>query len=75
MAKKRTKCWKPGNLVTIKGVVYRVKREPMFYTTCQHCALGHGLNCSFPSEHYEKYPLPVDCYLERESPIMKTFYE
>jgi hypothetical protein len=65
--------WKPGNLVTIKGVVYRVKREPEPFTSCKHCAFGdkfgNKLSCSLPVRR-GMYPLSKDCYLERVSPII-----
>lgn len=64
--------WKPGNLVTVKGIVYRVKRSN-FGGVCQHCALNNGVCCTWPNR--DKYLVPGNCYLERVSPIMKTFYE
>lgn len=59
--------WKPGNLVTIKGVVYRVKRTDSAYT-CRQCAFGDEFLCSLPARIYGRYPLPIDCYLKRVSP-------
>ena len=56
--------WKPGNLVTIKGIVYRVKREPEPYTSCKHCAFGYNFRCSLQVRR-GMYPLPKDCYLEK----------
>ena len=70
--------WKPGNLVTIKGVVYRVKREYKPWHACRQCAFGSWLYtvsgepcCQLPVRNYGKYPLPEDCYLERVSPIKR----
>ena len=60
--------WKPGNLVTIKGIVYRVKREYKPWHACRQCAFGTEPLCSFPTRHYGKYPLPKNCYLKRVSP-------
>ena len=64
--------WKPGNLVTIDGIVYRVKREPELFTSCRYCAFSNGpygpCSCSFPGLRYKKYPLPEDCYLEKVKP-------
>lgn len=62
--------WKPGNLVTIGGIVYRVKREPAQWTSCKLCAFGDEFRCSLPVRNYGKYPLPEDCYLERVSPVI-----
>lgn len=63
--------WKAGNLVTIKGIVYRVKRECKPWYACCQCAFGDGPFCSLPDRHYGRYPLPEDCYLKRESPIKR----
>lgn len=60
--------WKPGNLVTVKGIVYRVKRESETFTACENCAFGGELCCSFPMRFYKRYPMPMDCYLKRVSP-------
>lgn len=57
--------WKPGNLVTIEGVVYRVKREYKPWHACRQCAFGDEFRCSLTVRNYGRYPLPSDCYLER----------
>ena len=68
--------WKPGQLITIRGIVYRVKRD-YSGNVCGQCALKTAISCSFPARRYEQYSLPRNCYLERVSPmpIMKVFYE
>ena len=63
--------WKPGNLVTIKGIVYRVKREREPFTSCRQCAFSDEFGCSLTVTSYGRYPLPTDCYLERESPVIR----
>lgn len=59
--------WKPGNLVTIKGVVYRVKRTDSA-DICGQCALNKRelQYCAWP--YRSRYLLPGDCYLKRVSP-------
>lgn len=57
--------WKPGNLVTIKGVVYRVKRTDSD-DICGPCALNTGVRCEWP--YHNQYLLPNNCYLKRVSP-------
>ncbi len=57
--------WKPGNLVTIKGIVYRVKRARCGHSVCSECDLNDGY-CGWPNRG--GYPLPSDCYLKRVSP-------
>lgn len=60
--------WKPGNLVTVNGIVYRVKRESEQWTSCYLCEFGDMYHCSLPVRNYGKYPLAEDCYLKRLSP-------
>lgn len=57
--------WKPGNLVTIKGIVYRVKRNHGGNSVCKQCALNIGY-CGWP--YRDRYFLPGNCYLKRVSP-------
>ena len=57
--------WKPGNLVTVNGVVYRVKREYKPWHACKQCAFGDEFRCLLPKRNYGRYPLPEDCYLEK----------
>lgn len=59
--------WKPGNLVTIKGVVYRVKRSNTA-NICGQCALSinTGQACAWP--YRSQYLVPDNCYLKRLSP-------
>lgn len=56
--------WKPGNLVTIKGIVYRVKRSHSA-NVCGQCALDNGY-CGWPNRN--QYLLPGNCYFKRVSP-------
>lgn len=60
--------WKPGNLVTIKGIVYRVKRKP-FWSACCRCTFNTNTKCEYPISMWFK--APGCCYLKRISPIMK----
>lgn len=62
--------WKPGQLVTIKGIVYRVKRCSHIEDVCEKCALvGKGLCiCLQLCLEYEQSLVPYDCYLIRVSP-------
>ena len=70
--------WKAGQLVTIDGVVYRVKRldRTSKVFPCQRCIFEDWLQiCTFPGykNSKEKYStciglIPDDCYFERVSP-------
>lgn len=57
--------WKPGQLVTVKGVVYRVKRADSA-NICGQCALNTGVFCAWP--YRDRYSVPGNCYLKRVSP-------
>lgn len=57
--------WKPGQLVTIRGIVYRVKRKHNGYV-CKWCALDEGIGCIYPDD--KRYLLRYNCYLIRVSP-------
>lgn len=72
MAKFKT--WKPGQLITIRGIVYRIERADSG-SVCSECALNNGVCCTWPI--HKQYPLPEDCYFKRVSPvpIMKAYYE
>lgn len=59
------KKWKPGQLVTIKGIVYRIERSNSG-SVCRKCALDDVLCCTWPI--CTQYPLPEDCYFKRVSP-------
>lgn len=67
------KKWKPGQLITINGIVYRVKklldrnyRHP-YFLSCYKCEFGEKLsavhNCSYCIRGYHK-ELPYNCYLK-----------
>ena len=62
--------WKPGNLVTIDGIVYRVKRRTNREDTCAKCAFaGKGFSiCLSLCLDYVLFHVPYDCYLVRVSP-------
>ena len=60
--------WKPGQLVTINGVVYRVKRNHDIIGTCQKCALNEGKFCMW--NNLKGYPLSAYDYLVRLSPVI-----
>jgi len=62
--------WKPGQLVTIDGVVYQVKRANPCYIACSLCNFRNCGACFLP-RHYIPYPIPHDCYFKRLSPIIK----
>jgi hypothetical protein len=59
--------WKPGQLVTIKGTVYRIKRAVPAYNSCSLCDFNYCGKCGLYTEH-EPYPIPFDCYFKRLSP-------
>ena len=62
--------WRPGQLVTINGVVYRVKRNHDSKGPCEKCALRCcGAFCEWDGS--KKYLIPGNCYLERLSPVIK----
>lgn len=70
--------WRPGNLVTIGKIVYRVMpleqdSESDFYP-CDFCSFGGQLCCCLPA-HQVKYDfcinlIPHNCYFQRVSPII-----
>ena len=64
MAKKKR--WKPGQIVTINGVVYRVKRAYPIYNNCTICAFNDGFICRWPQKR--DYQIQFDCHFERLSP-------
>lgn len=65
--------WKPGQLVTIKGIVCRVKRSSHKEDTCTKCAFaGKGFCiCLRLCLDDALFSVPYDCYLVRVSPIKK----
>lgn len=68
--------WKPGQLITICGEVYRVKRKCGYYYTykniCKNCAFDNGSNCDLriyePKYRICTHLIPDDCYFERVLP-------
>ena len=67
--------WKAGQLVTIRGIVFRVKKrctENRFVPPCIICDIPHTFNpihkqnICFKVCFYRK--LPVNCYLRRILP-------
>jgi len=70
--------WKPGQIVTINGVVYRVKRNRDIIGTCEKCALNirniipkipwRSASCMWNDS--KKYPLSAHSYLVRLSPVI-----
>lgn len=58
--------WKPGQIVTIDSVVYRVKRNNDSNSTCGKCALARGPFCMWDDS--KEYLLQVDCYLTEIKP-------
>lgn len=67
--------WRPGQLVTINGIVYRIKRKPLSYMACDLCAFSGQLCCTL-TYNQSKYEvctklIPNDCYFERLSPVVK----
>lgn len=59
--------WKPGQLITINGIVYRVKHADSA-DICRKCAFNEAICCAWP---FRQYLVPANCYLERMSPIIK----
>ena len=69
MAKK----WKPGQLITICGEVYRVKRNcDKCVSFCKNCAFDNGPDCDlriYEPKYRSCTPLiPDDCHFERVDP-------
>lgn len=66
--------WKPGQLVTIRGIVYRVKRSEICWRSCSLCALNQRNGfCELQfirpyNNHNGRYPIPYNCYFERVYP-------
>lgn len=72
------KTFKPGQLITVNHVVYRVRRTPPYYCVCANCAAA-----LMPSDSYEAlaeksrlcyrlcrilssdWRIPDDCYVEK----------
>jgi hypothetical protein len=69
--------WRPGQLITIRGIVYRVKRidHNSKVLPCNRCIFQEWSNgCVFP-KYKGKYNncidlIPDDCYFQRVSPII-----
>ena len=40
--------WKPGQLVTIKGKVYRIRHDPKDFAVCHRCAFMSDELCALP---------------------------
>ena len=55
--------WKPGQLVTIKGIVYRVKRKIPFVMSCNVFDM-----ILYPLGEVSTDKLPADCYLKEIKP-------
>ena len=67
--------WKPGQIVTIKGIVYRVMRcapdAPFYPDACDGCAFAAFRGCVFPMISINCWDvIPKDCYFVRLSPII-----
>ena len=65
--------WKPGQLVTIKGVVYRVMHctsdAPFYPDVCDGCAFAAFLGCVFPINIFYCWDfIPKDCYFVKVWP-------
>jgi hypothetical protein len=68
--------WKAGQIVTIKGVVYRVKsyksEAPLYSSPCDGCAFACGNRCMFivraPKYCDCMQLIPNDCYFEKVYP-------
>ena len=58
--------WKPGQLVTIDGIVYRIKSTAMI-SRCYQCAFGnHHPHCWMSTDFGVCTNLiPPNCYLEK----------
>lgn len=68
--------WRPGQLITINGIVYRVKSyksdAPLYQSPCDGCIFACGSTCTLIL-HAPKYYdcmllIPNDCYFERVWP-------
>lgn len=59
--------WKPGQIVTVDGVVYRVKRNDDSKSACKKCALARGPLCMWNDS--KEYRLLGYDYLVRLSPV------
>ena len=60
--------WKPGQIVTVQGIRYRVVRDE--FPTCHKCAFFYSGKCyEFPCNEClnvgGKFKLPDDCHLEK----------
>ena len=74
MAKKKE--WKPGQLVTIKGTVYRVMHctpdAPFYPYECDGCAFVASFACAFPINVLDPTfcwdLIPKDCYFVKVYP-------
>ena len=64
--------WKPGQLITICGEVYRVKRCERSYNICKDCAFDDDPNCDLrlyePKYRSCTHLIPDDCYFVRAYP-------
>lgn len=69
------KNYKPGQIVTIYGIVYRIMRckpeAPLYPCACDGCTFGTFYKCAFPMTNLSCVDLiPQDCYFVRLSPII-----
>ena len=68
--------WRAGQLVTINGIVYRIRRNlhDTPYYPCDFCAFSIQFGCTLAYNQL-KYKcctelIPNDCYFERLSPVI-----
>lgn len=60
--------WKPGQIVTVKGIVCRVVKDK--FPSCWSCIFGCVEQSNFPCNECllnipGKFKLPDDCHLEK----------
>ena len=67
--------WKPGQIVTIGGIVFRVMRYRGEFYACSHCyfylkRIMCVLHTQSPIIENCQNLIPDDCYFKRLSPII-----
>lgn len=67
----KNKQYKPGQLITIEGKIYRIKRKCTHVAICVECAMMPNLCdiCSKVHDFCKK--LSINCYLELVKPKQK----
>lgn len=71
----KTKMYKPGQLLTIDGKVYRIKRNKSYHLTCTMCNARQLCLKSGREDRLRLlfYAIPINCYLQLVKPKRSNY--